>query len=174
MKLLLKILGVIAVLILLLALVSFFFPRYYKVERSAVFGAKPDVVHAQITHLRAWKNWGIWMQRDPGMTITYSEADTGVGAWSAWVSAKEGSGKMTIAKLSPTEVVYALEFPDFGTKSTGTMKVVPEGAGTRVVWSDEGDLGMNPMNRWFGLFLEKLLGGDFEQSLTNLRKIVEK
>jgi hypothetical protein len=61
-----------------------------------------------------------------------------------------------------------------GTQSTGSIELRPEGAGLRVVWVDAGDLGMNPINRWFGLFLDKLIGPDFERGLTNLRKLAEK
>jgi hypothetical protein len=108
------------------------------------------------------------------MTLTYSEPAKGVGAWSAWISEKEGTGKMTIIQETPTVVSYALEFPNFGTKSTASLTLSPEGNGTRVTWKDEGDLGMNPMNRWFGLFMEGLIGPDFEKSLSNLKRVVEK
>lgn len=174
MKTLLKILGGLAALLLLLVLVSFFFPRTYRVERSTVINARPEVVHPLIADLRAWKSWGIWQERDPAMTLSYSDPARGVGAWSSWQSAKEGSGKMTITQTTPTRVAYALEFPDFGTKSAATLELVPAGTGTRVVWKDEGDLGMNPMNRWFGLFLEGLIGPDFEKSLANLKRLAEK
>ena len=59
-------------------------------------------------------------------------------------------------------------------KSTGIMVLTPDGDGYRLTWSDEGDLGMNPMNRWVGLFLDKLIGKDFETGLVNLKKLVEK
>src|SRR4051812_29797074 len=95
-KTFLKILGGLAVLVLLLVLVAFFLPRQYRVERIATIKAKPEAVHAQIADLRAWKSWGAWQERDPGMQITYSEKTTGVGAWSSWISKEEGTGKMTI------------------------------------------------------------------------------
>ena len=174
MKLVLKIIGGLAALVLLLVLVAFFLPRHYHIERSAVFNAKPDAIIAQIADLRTWKSWGAWQERDPNMKITYSEPAAGVGAWTSWISAKEGSGKMTITGVTPTAVTYALEFPDFGTKSTASITATPDGSGTRLVWIDQGDLGMNPMNRWFGLFIEKLIGGDFEKSMSNLKRIVEK
>lgn len=174
MKILLKILGGLAALILVLMLVAFFFPRSYRVERSAVMQARPEAIFPQIADLRAWKNWGVWQERDPGMKLEYSAQATGVGAWSSWDSAKEGRGKMTITEQTPTQVVYALEFPDFGTRSTGKIALVPEGGATRVVWTDEGDLGMNPMNRWFGLFIEGMIGPDFDKGLANMAKLVEK
>lgn len=174
MKLLLKIIAGFAALVLLLVLVAFVLPRNYKIERSLVVKAKPEVVLAQVADLKAWKNWGAWQERDPGMKLSYSAQSTGVGAWSKWESAKEGNGKMTITSQSATKMVYNLEFPDMGTSSVGSVELVPEAGGTKVIWTDAGDLGMNPMNRWFGLFLEKLIGPDFEKGLSNIKKIVEK
>jgi len=33
---------------------------------------------------------------------------------------------------------------------------------------------MNPLNRWFGVFLEGMIGPDFEKGLANMKKLVEK
>ena len=174
MKILLKILAGLAVLALLLVIVAFFLPRQYRVERSLVFKAKPEAILAPCADLREWRAWGVWYQRDPQLKTTYSTPPTGVGSWVSWESKQEGNGKMTMLTIDPTKIVYSLEFPDFGMKSTGVMVLAPEGDGYRLTWSDEGDLGMNPMNRWVGLFLDKLIGKDFETGLVNLKKLVEK
>ncbi len=174
MKILIKILGGFALLIVLLVVVAFFLPRKYHVERSLVFQAQPAEILAPCADLREWKAWGVWYQRDPQLKATYSNPATGVGSWCSWESKNEGNGKMTISSLAPTKVVYALEFPDYAMKSMGVMELKPDGGGYRLVWSDEGDLGLNPMNRWFGLFLDKIIGKDFETGLVNLKKLVEK
>lgn len=174
MKLILRILGGLAVLVLLLVAVAFFLPRTYRVERQLVMKAKADAVFAQFADLRTWKNWGAWQERDPAMKLTYSEKSTGIGAWSAWESKSEGNGKMTITGVEAGQrVTYKLEFPDMGTSSTGTMELVPADGGVKVVWFDAGDLGMNPMFRWFGLFLDKMIGKDFERGLEKMKAIVE-
>lgn len=171
---LLKFVGGLAALVLLLVAVAFFLPRGYRVERAIVIRAKPEAVLPQVADLRAWKNWGAWQERDPGMKLSYSAVTTGVGAWSQWESTKEGNGKMTIRTLSATKVGYLLEFPDMGTKSDGSIELVPEGGATRVVWIDAGDLGNNPVHRWFGLLVDKLIGPDFERGLANLKQLTEK
>jgi hypothetical protein len=38
---------------------------------------------------------------------------------------------------------------------------------------NEGDLGRNPINRYFGLFMGRMLGGDFEKGLSNLKSKAE-
>jgi hypothetical protein len=174
MKILLKILGGLAALLLVLVVVAFLLPREYRIERTTVIKAKPEAVFAQFGDLRAWKNWGAWQERDPGMKITYSEKTTGVGAWSAWESKSEGNGKMTITTYEPAKsAAYSLEFPDMGMSSKGSMILQPAEGGVKVVWVDAGDLGMNPMNRWFGLFLDGMIGPDFEKGLANMKRLVE-
>lgn len=174
MKILLKIVGGLSLLVLVLCLVAFAFPRQYRVERSLVINAKPAAIMAQVADLRAWKTWGAWQERDPGMKMSYSEKSTGVGAWSAWESKQEGNGKMTVTEVTSTKVTYHLEFPDMGTQSTGSLELMSEGTGQKIIWLDQGDLGMNPMNRWVGLFLDKMIGPDFERGLANIKQIVEK
>jgi hypothetical protein len=115
MKILLKVVGGFAALILALVLVAFFFPREYRIERSIVTKAKPEVVMAQVGDLKMWKNWGAWQERDPAMKMTYGPVTTGVGAWSAWESAKEGNGKMTITTQSTTKVA---SFPTWARSRT--------------------------------------------------------
>jgi len=174
MKLLLKILGALAALVLLLVIVAFFLPRQYRVERAIIINARPEIVMAQAAVLPSWKAWSAWHRRDPAMKLAYSDQKTGVGAWSSWESKNEGNGKMTITELTPSKMTYRLEFPDYGMQSTGTFELKPEAGGVRVVWADAGDLGMNPMNRWFGVFMDKLIGTNFEKGLSNLKKLVEK
>ena len=174
MSILKKILGGLAVLVLALVLVAYAFPRQYRVERALVINAKPEAVLAQVADLSAWKNWGAWQERDPQMKLSYSKPTAGVGAWSAWESKSEGNGKMTITEQTPARITYRLEFPDQGMQSVGTIELRAQDGGIRVVWADAGDLGMNPMNRWFGLFLDKFIGPDFERGLANLKRLAEK
>lgn len=171
---LMSILGGVVALIVLLAVAAFFFPREYRVERAIVVQAKPEAVLAQLADLRAWRNWGIWFERDPGMKVTYSEKQGELGAWSSWESKTEGNGRATLTLLAPNRVAYDLEFADMGMKSRGSFALTPEGSGVRVVWSDSGDLGNNPLNRWFGLFLDQMIGPDFEAGLAKLKRNLEK
>ncbi len=173
MKVLLKILAGLGALVLLLVVAAFFLPREYRVERSAIIKARPEAIHAQLADMRAWSAWTVWHERDPAMKNTYSDKQAVVGAWSAWESKQEGNGKSTLTEITSTRIVYDLEFPDMGMKSTGAFELTPQADGVKVVWSDAGDLGLNPLSRWFGLFLDKLLGPDFEAGLAKLKRNLE-
>ena len=77
-------------------------------------------------------------------------------------------------KAPGSRVAYDLYFPDFGTTSRGDLRFVAEGSGTRVTWTMDGDMGSNPLFRWFALFADGMVGQDFEAGLTHLKELAEK
>ena len=175
MKLIIKIFGVLVGLWLLLILIGFVLPGHFRVERSIVINAKPAAVFPLVGDLKAWRQWGVWFARDPAMQISYSPVTNEVGSWSQWKSKSQGDGKMTISVLRPAEdFEYQMEFSDMGMVSHGGMSLSPGAGGTtRVTMSMEGDLGHSPVNRWFGVFMDKLVGPDFDAGLANLKRLSE-
>jgi hypothetical protein len=65
-------------------------------------------------------------------------------------------------------------FPHFGTTSSGALLLTPEGSGTQVRWTLDGDMGGNPLFRWFALFADGMIGKDFQAGLDNLKALAEK
>jgi hypothetical protein len=53
------------------------------------------------------------------------------------------------------------------------MELSPAPGGTAVAMTMAGDLGHSPVKRWFGLFMDKLVGPDFDAGLANLKRISE-
>ena len=175
MKLIIKIFGALVGLWVLLVLVGFLLPGHYRVERSIAIDAKPAAIYPLVGDLKAWRKWGVWFARDPDMKISYSPATTEVGAWSQWTSKSQGDGKMTISVVHPTDdFEYTMEFSDIGFVSRGTIALAPgPGGGTNVTMTMDGDLGRRPLYRWFGVFMNKLVGPDFEAGLANLKRVAE-
>jgi uncharacterized protein YndB with AHSA1/START domain len=132
--------------------------------RSTTIKAPADKVYALIAD-----------PRDPAMAITYSGPPAGAGAAWEWKSKSEGDGKMTFTSAEPGKrVAFDLYFPDFGTTSRGALALSPEGAGTQVSWTMNGNMGTNPLFRWIALFGDKMVGPDFEAGLANLKALAEK
>jgi hypothetical protein len=42
-----------------------------------------------------------------------------------------------------------------------------------VTWTNQGELGPNPVSRYFGLFIDNMMGPDMETGLHHLQKKVE-
>jgi uncharacterized protein YndB with AHSA1/START domain len=147
----------------------------FRAARSTVIAAPPDKVWALLADPREWKRWSVWNRRDPQMAITYTGPASGAGAAWAWKSASEGDGKMTFTAAEPGKrLAYDLFFPDFNTTSTGALELAPEGNGTKVTWTMNGNMGKNPLFRWIALFGDRMVGPDFEAGLANLKALAEK
>jgi uncharacterized protein YndB with AHSA1/START domain len=165
----------VVMLVVVLAAIGFMLPSNFKVQRAATIAAPPEKVYAFIADPRQWKAWSAWNRRDPAMQVQYAGAASGTGAKWSWQSQSQGNGAMEFIEAVPGErVVYSLTFPDMGMTSRGTLSLAPEGGGTRITWSQEGDVGRSPVNRYFALFMDRLVGPDFEQGLANLKALAEK
>jgi uncharacterized protein YndB with AHSA1/START domain len=147
----------------------------FKAVRSLTVSAPAQKIYPLIADPRQWKNWTVWNRRDPAMTMTYSGAPSGAGAAWEWKSKTQGDGKMTFTAAEPGKRVgYDLYFPDFGTTSSGDLLLSPEGSGTKVTWTMNGNMGSNPLYRWMALFMDKMVGPDFEAGLANLKALAER
>jgi len=164
----------VAALLLLFAAVSLALPSRFRVERSVAIAAPAEKVYLLVAAPAEWKRWSAWNQRDPKMQVDYGGPAAGVGARWSWRSDSEGNGAMEFTEAVPGErIAYRLSFPDMGMQSSGVLRIEPQGSGVKVSWSNEGDMGANPLYRWFGLFMDRLVGPDFEAGLNNLKRLAE-
>jgi hypothetical protein len=82
---------------------------------------------------------------------------------------------MTFTAAEPgRRVACDLHSPDFGAASSGDLLLTPDGTGTKVTWTMNGDMGSNPLLRWMSLFGDRMVGADFEAGLANLRVQAER
>lgn len=175
MKIVKGLLIVVAALALLLLGGGLLLPSTFTVERSVLVAAPADKVYGLVADPRRWKEWSVWNRRDSAMQITYEGPPAGAGAVWAWKSPTEGDGRMSFTAAEPgRRVAYDLFFPDFGTTSRGDLRFAPEGPGTRVTWTMNGDMGRNPLFHWIALFADRMVGKDFEGGLANLKELAEK
>ena len=175
MKILKWVLGVVALLALVLLGGGLLLSGRFHIERSVQVNAPADKAYALVADPHRWKEWTIWNRRDPAMQITYFGAESGAGSGWAWKSPTEGEGKMTLTAVTPAQrVAYDLYFPDMDSTSTGELRFEPQAAGTRVTWTMDGDMGRNPLMRWMGLAMDRMVGPDFEGGLAHLKELAEK
>jgi ribosome-associated toxin RatA of RatAB toxin-antitoxin module len=165
------------VLVLAIVLVAFFGyvatrPDTYRVERSAVVAAPPDVTFDLVNDFRRWDAWSPWDELDPDQKKTYSGPASGEGAVTEWSGdEKVGKGRMTITEsVEDEKVVIDLEFKEpFESKSVTTFRFEPAGdEATKVSWAMEGQSGL--MMKAMGLFtdFDAMVGKDFEKGLAAL------
>ncbi len=170
-KVLLIIVGVIVVALLGAMLL----PSKVHVERSIVINAPAAKIFNEINSLQKWSAWDPWHKKDPNMVNEYSGPESGVGNKNIWKSNNKdvGNGAQTITEsVSNEKIITELDFGDQG-KGGGSFLLAAEGEGTKIVWGMDADMGMNPIGKIFGLFMEGMVGKEFEEGLNNLKAHVE-
>ena len=162
-------------LIVALAVIGLALPRQVHIERATTIAAKPATVFA---YLNGWKNfnaWSPWAALDPNTKYSYEGPEAGVGAKQSWFSddPSVGNGSQIITAIEQDKsITIELQLPDMK-PSVVTQTLTPEGESTHIVWAMDADMGMNPLNRWFGLLLEKFIGPDYEKGLANMKPLIE-
>jgi len=175
MRILKRLLVFLVVLIVLLIIVAFFLPKNVHVERTVASKASPEAVYGYLNNLKTYDEWMPWNKIDPNMKKTWGDKSEGTGAWYSWTSdnSSVGKGKLTITESQPANSVKtSLDFEGQGT-SMGGWNITPDGAGSKVTWYMDMNMGNNPMARWAGLFMDKMIGPQFESGLNEVSKLAE-
>jgi len=151
-------------------------PAEFRVVRSATIAAAPAAVFAQVNDFHLWQAWSPWEKIDPQMKRTYEGAPSGTGAVYGWAGNNDvGEGRMTLEESRPSELVrIRLDFlKPFAATNTAEFAFKPEGGGTSVTWSMEGK--KNFVSKAFCMFMDmdKMLGGQFEKGLAQMKAVVE-
>lgn len=172
-----KILLGLAALVLVFLIVVALQPADFRVERRTTINAAAATVFTHVNDFHLWNAWSPWAKIDPNMKQTFTGAPTGPGAVYTWSGNKEvGEGRMTILESQPAQRVRInLEFiTPF--EATNLTDFTFKGAGnqTEVVWAMTGT--NNFMLKAASLFMnmDKMVGGDFERGLSQLKSVVER
>ncbi|MHA1524831.1 MAG: SRPBCC family protein [Alphaproteobacteria bacterium] len=168
---------VLTIVGLAIALVAgaYLLPREIAIQRIITIEADAAKIFPYINSLRRTNEWAIWLKRDPGALVTYSGPEAGVGARVRWASRVQdvGTGAQEIVESTQdTQVATKLDFGSQGT-ADARLTLTPSGAATQVVWDFHTDLGLNPVARYFGLMIENMIAGDYDQGLAELKRQVE-
>jgi hypothetical protein len=173
---LLTIILILAAVILVFAGIVAMQPADYRVSRTATISAPPATVFSQVNDFHNWKAWSPWAKLDPNALNTFQGPDAGTGSIFSWAgNNKVGEGRMTITESRPNELVkIALEFvKPFRSNSTSQFAFRPENGHTVVTWSMDGK--NNFIAKAFCMFMnmDKMLGGEFEKGLADMKKVAE-
>lgn len=162
-------------MIVLLALSS---PKYYEISREIIIDKPVSEVFNYLKYLKNQDHWSPWKKKDPTMSQEFAGTDGEVGFIAKWKGNSDvGEGEQEIKaivdnKRMDTELRFYKPW-----KSTSNAFLVVEDLGkmqTKVTW---GFFGKNKFpSSIFMLFfnMEKSVGNDFEEGLSNLKLVLEK
>lgn len=172
LRFLLILILVIVVAFLVLGLIQ---PKEITVTRSATINAPKAVVWDQIVKYKNWNNWSPWYAMEPNkIKMTYFGNDGEAGSGYNWVGEKTGEGEMTNKGGSNGHMDFQLHFikPMSG-MADGSFDAIDTAGMTKVTWSMTNHM-KYPWNALCIFFNpEKMIGGDFEKGLANMKKYCE-
>jgi hypothetical protein len=168
------IIGGIVVAIIALIGGAYMLPQMVHVERTTLIQRPAASIFPYINSLRRANEWSPWSEYDPNVKITYSGPDEGKGAQMSWAGNKKvGSGTQVITETFFNRKVSSdLQFGDQGPAKASLTLTTTE-HGTKVVWTLDVDVGNNPIGRYMGMNLDKMVGPDYERGLAKLKALVE-
>ena len=174
MKILKRIIIWLLAIVLLLVAVAYLLPSSYKVERSTLIKGDGDMIFSMVCDFHNWDHWTPWSSE---MDTTATEEIIGnceVGAVQRWDGEEMGKGEMKVTEIIPGQkIMWELGFEGFDQKMIVGMIFEPEGDDWVLTWTAEGELGYNPMYRYYGLMIDSDLGADYEKGLQQLKEFCE-
>ena len=166
----------LAVIIVVLGVVVAMQPAEFRVTRSTMMSAPPQVVFAQVDDLRKWELWSPWQKKDPAMKLTFAGPPAGPGASYSWAGNKEvGEGRLTITESHPNDLVrIKLEFmKPFTATNIAIFTFRADGNRTAVTWSMEGNNNYLAKALHLVMNMDRMVGGEFEKGLADMKKVAE-
>jgi hypothetical protein len=141
-------------------------PRHVSVQRSASFKANPADIITMASSNEGYQRFNPYKTSDANLKTEMFGPASGVGSGFKFES-KDGKGSQVVTAVTADAVTYAIDLGPMG-KPTSSITVAPEGDKTKVTWRTDMDMGMNPIGRVMGLFMDGMLGKTYETGLKNI------
>jgi uncharacterized protein YndB with AHSA1/START domain len=167
-----KILIGLGAVIAILALIPLVLPKHITVFRTVEINKPAAQVHAYMADFNQFTQWSPFQEMDP--TSKGQVVGKGVGSTFSWQGEKTGDGKLTITALVPAkQISLALEFytPQAAVATCEWITEAVDAGKTNVTWSMDEDLPY--ASRYFGLFMDGMMGDMFKKGLENVKKQLE-
>lgn len=162
------------VLIFLLALIA---PKTFNLSRSITINKPLEEVFDYIRYVKKQDHWSPWKKKDPDMKQEYTGVDGEVGFIARWEGNKAvGTGEQEITRIIENKSVESQLrfFKPWKSQSDAFINVeAVSDTQTVVTWGFSGK-NKPPSNIFFLFFsMDKTVGKDFEQGLSDLKEIME-
>ncbi len=144
-------------------------PRYVSIERSAMMDAAPEAVIELAASNSGYQAFNPYKDLDPNLQVQMFGPASGVGSGFSFES-KDGAGQQTVASVTADQVVFDLDLGPLGQPTQAISAIAVDGS-TEVTWSMDMDLGMNPVFRVMGLFMDGMIGPNFELGRANIADV---
>lgn len=180
MKIVLKLIGILLGFVVAFLAYSFLIaPKHIKVNQEIIVNAPVEKTFDFIRSLEKVSNETVWQELDPNVKKTYSGIDGQVGAIYQWESTHKdvGVGEEEILEIQENKFVKSeLRFKKpFESKDIAVMYTdAVEGGKTKIRWEYKSQKMPVPVNAIVDFTVTPKLKKQFEESLVNIKKAIEK
>jgi uncharacterized protein YndB with AHSA1/START domain len=152
-------------------------PDAFQVARSVSIKAPPEKIFPLIDDLRAFNKWNPFLKNDPATKLSYSGPDRSKGAAHEWEgNSRVGKGRVEITDSVPSsKIVMKLDMikPMEGHNRV-EFTLEPSGDATTVTWAMSGESAYIAKVIGVVMSMDKMVGGEFEKGLADLKSLAEK
>lgn len=163
-------------MMLLLFIVSSFFPSDLVVQREITINATKAEVYQEIAILRNWTHWALSEDEIKQVQGQFEGNIEGTGATYSWYLEDGVQNQMEITKTEGDSLIEMTTKTSAGYLATTTFIVKDVNGKTKVTWNEISDLGWNPVNKiLIGLVdAESQIGEKYQLALETLKNYIEK
>ncbi|MFO1524470.1 MAG: SRPBCC family protein [Turneriella sp.] len=150
-------------------------PNTYTVERSLKINAAPEKIFPYLISFKKGLEWSAWDKQEEEVKRTFTGPESGMGAIYEFEGKKSGHGKLSYKSIVPNEEVKMdLTFykPMQGSNDI-TYSLKKEGDATVMKYHMTGPAPIIARIIWLFADMDKYMGDKFNESMQNLKKIVE-
>jgi uncharacterized protein YndB with AHSA1/START domain len=177
MSIVISILLVIAGLIALLLIIALLTKKDFSLQKEVIINRPKQQVFDYLKLIRNQEKYSVWVMRDPNIKMVYTGVDGTVGFTSSWESNDKhvGVGEQEIKKIADgesmqVEIRFKKPFEDTNQALTTVVAMAPNETKVVNLFYGSNKFPKNIMN----LFMDKLVGGDMQTNLQNMKTNLEK
>lgn len=176
MKIILVVVGVLVIAVLGVLGVAATRPDQFRVERTVLINAPAEKIFPILEDLRQQRNWSPWDQVDPSMKRSYTGAERGIGQVYDWDGKDIGQGRQEITGVTPnSKIDIKIDFfRPFEAHNRVELVLRPARNGTNVTWAIFGPVSVIHRAMHMFMSIERMIGGEFEKGLLQLKALAEK
>jgi Polyketide cyclase / dehydrase and lipid transport len=160
-----------------LTLIGLIIPSSVKLSRGTIVNADSIIVYQQLSDVKDWGKWMPWVTVDEGALVQTSPVTNEPGAFFKWKGLNlKNNGTITLLSLSPNLITTKYELQGMNDSEGGfRIRSLPNNLSQcEVQWFMEYKLKWYPWERFYGIFIDHIIGPSLDKGLEELKNHLEK
>lgn len=176
MRLIKMFLFVLFGLAVMLTLIGLVIPSSVKISRGIIVNADSIKVYNQLSDVKDWGQWMPWVTADEGALVQISAVTNAPGSYFKWKGLNlRNNGTIRFISLTPNLITTKYELQGMNDCEGGfRLRSLPNNLSqTEVQWFMEYKLKWYPWERFYGIFLDHIIGPSLDKGLQELKTYLE-